>query len=255
MGVEYDFYITANGRFVIPEYDINFLYSPSESEIPELPEAEENSVKISGKDGDVVLNTTYKSKEFKIVVYSEENLSPEEKEKEKNKVNRFLNSIKNDFNKLAFLQKNTMYEVKYHSQLTVVDYPKSVRFEIPLKSSESLGMDLEKKVIEGASTAESNTIEEAGCVITILGPAQTPIIALNDYQMKYDNVILDGNKLVIDTGNSTITHITSEGVETNAAIYYNHEYPKIKSGVNEIKVLSGIGDEFQVTTEWYDLKL
>ena len=255
MGVEYDFYITENGRFVVPEYDIDFLFSLSESDVPELAETEETSVKISGRDGDVVLNTTYKPKEFKLVVYTSDNLSPQEKENEKSKVNRFLNSIKNDFKKIAFLQKGIMYEVKYFSQLVLSNYPKSIRFEIPLKSSQSLGMALEKKVIEGAATAESNTIEEAGCIITIFGPAQTPVIALNDYQMEYDNVILDGNKLVIDTGNSTITHITSQGVETNAAIYYNHEYPRIQPGINEVKIYSGIEDNSQVITEWYDLKL
>ena len=67
-------------------------------------------------------------------------------------------------------------------------------------------------------------------------------------------IVLSGNKLIINTGNSTITHETSLGVKTNAAIYYNHEYPKIKLGKNEIKVLSGITDNSQVTTEWYDLK-
>lgn len=255
MSVEYNFYIIENRRFVVPEYDIDLLYSPTESTIPELPEVEENSVKISGRDGEVVLSNTYKSQEFNIVVYTDENLSSQEKIIEINKINRFLNSMKNDFKKFALLQENKMYDVKYHSQVSTIKYPKSVRFEIPLKSENALAMGLEKKIIEGASTGESDTIEETGCIITILGPAQTPVIALNDYQMKYDNVILEGNKIVIDTGNSTITHITSKGIETNAAIYYNHEYPKIQAGTNEIKVLSGIEDAAQVTTEWYDLKL
>ena len=72
---------------------------------------------------------------------------------------------------------------------------------------------------------------------------------------EYGNVILEGNKLLIDTGNSTITHVNSNGVRTNASIYYNHEYPKIKYGINELKVLSGVDDSSQVTVEWYDLKL
>ena len=147
-----------------------------------------------------------------------------------------------------------MYDVKYSKQLVVTKFPKSVRFEIPLKSDKSYGMDLFKKKIIGAGRKRSYTVENTGCIITIEGPCNNPIISLNDYQMIYSNVVLSGNKLIINTGNSTITHETSLGVKTNAAIYYNHEYPKIKLGKNEIKVLSGITDNSQVTTEWYDLK-
>ena len=255
MGVEYEFYITENGRFVVPDLNIDYLFSPSESEIPEISEAIENSVKIAGRDGDIVLGTNYEPREFKIVVYTDENLSPEEKVTEIGKVTTFLNYMKNDYKKMAFLQENKMFEVKYFSQLTTTKFPKAVRFEIPLKSSSAYATALEKTKIEGSGIGESNTIEETGCVITIQGPAQSPTIALNDYQMEYYRPILAGNTLVIDTGNSTITHITSEGVKTNAAIYYNHEYPKIKLGVNEIKVLSGIDNATQVITEWYDLKI
>lgn len=252
--VDYEFYIQDNNRFVIPDLDVDFLYSPSESSIPEMAETSEATVKIAGRDGDITLDTTYEPLNFTLVVYTDENLEPNEKIEEINKITSFLNSIKKKHKKLAFLQEEKMYDVKYSKQLVVTKFPKSVRFEIPLKSDKSYGMDLFKKKIIGAGRKRSYTVEDTGCIITIEGPCNNPVIALNDYQMIYNNVVLSGNKLIINTGNSTITHETSLGVKTNAAIYYNHEYPKIKLGKNEIKVLSGITDNSQVTTEWYDLK-
>lgn len=254
MSVAYDFYITGR-RFIVPEYDINFLYSPSESSVARIAETAESTVKIAGRDGDITLDTTYNPLEFKLVVYTEENLEPKEKELEIIKITRFLNSIKQFKKKFAFLDEELMYSLKYSGQLTITKFPKSVRFEIPLKSNKSFATDLDKKIINGAGYKISRTIKDTGCIITIVGPCQHPIISLNDYQMKYEGTVLNGNKLVINTENSTITHITSLGVQTNAAIYYNHEYPKIKYGKNEIKILSGVTDNSQVTTEWYDLKI
>ena len=252
---EYDFYVDENNRLIIPELDVDYLYSVSESTRPYMAELDEATVKIAGRPGDIVLDAEYQPMLFTLVAYTNENLEPKEKVEEINKIKNYLHSIRKKKKKLAFLQDKEMYSVSYNNQLTVANYPKSVRFSIPLKASFPYATDLFKKTIIGAGYKYSKTIEKTGCIITIEGPADVPTISLNDYQMKYNNVILSGNKLVIDTKNSTITHITSAGVRTNAAIYYNHEYPKIEYGKNEIKVLSGISDATQVTTEWYDLKI
>lgn len=252
---EYDFYIDENNRFKIPELDVDYLYSVSESTRPYIPETEDSTVKIAGRDGEIVLDSKYEPLLFTLIVYTDENLTPEEKTEEINKIKNYLHAIRKSNKKLAFLQDKEMYSVKYNNQLTITNFPKSVRFSIPLKASFPYGTELFKKVIKGQGYKYSKTVEPTGCKITIEGPATIPTISLNDYQMKYDNTILAQNKLVIDTRNSTVTHITSQGVKTNASIYYNHEYPKIKYGKNEIKVLSGITTATQVTTEWYDLKL
>lgn len=251
----YELYLDERNYINIPNSNIKYLVSVRESDIPNMPDAEETAVEIKGRDGDLVLSTKYKPMNFVIVAYTEDNLSPKEKIAEINKMTRFMNSVKNNTKKMAFIAKEKMYPVKYNGKLVTEEYPKHVRFEIPLKSSKSYATDLTRKMIVGPGIKESNTIEDTGCIITIHGPAQTPVIALNDYQMKYDNVILEGNKLVINTLNSTAIMISSEGVTANAAIYYNHQYPKIKYGTNEIKIHSGIDNPNQVITEWYDLKI
>lgn len=244
-----------NGYFVVPDYNIKCLVSYSESNIPTMPEAVESTVRVAGKDGDVVLGTTYEPIAFTIVCYTDDNLTPEEKYAEETKMNKFLNSIKNNTIKLKLESKGKYYNVKYNGQLTTTNYPKHLQFSIPLKSSSSYAKDIDESYILGNGEKESNTIKEVGAVFVIEGPAQTPKISLNDYEMFYDNVLLSNTKLVIDSNKSTVTMINREGTATNAMRYYNHEFPKIQNGNNVLKVLSGIDEDRQVSVEWFDLKL
>lgn len=252
---EFDFYISSNGRLIIPKYDINYLVDMTASTFPNMPEAAENSARIAGRDGDMVLSTTYQPLSLNIVCYTEDNLTPEEKSEETRKINRFLNEMKNSFKKFAIQKDNIFYEVKYNGLLTPTNFPKHIQFSIPLKSSKSYGFAIGKKEITGNGTLESDTIKECGAIFTINGPATSPIISLNDYSMEYDMVILDGARLIIDTNKSTVTHINADGFPTNQMMHYNHQFPLIQNGVNELKVLSGINDENQVKIEWYDLML
>lgn len=251
----FDAYISSNGRFVVPSLFIDYLVDFSQSEIPSMAEATESAVRIAGRDGDIVLSTVYEPKPFNIVCYTEDNLTPQEKKIEENKVKSFLNSIKNTTKTFALEADSVFYDVKYNGILTSINYPMHMQFSIPFKSSSPYGKNLTKKSIIGNNTVASNTIEAVGGIFTIEGPAQTPKISLNGYEMFYDNVVLSGSKLEINSKNSTITHINSLGVKTNAMRDYNHEFPKIVNGNNTLAVLSGIDDATKVKVEWYDLKL
>lgn len=252
---DFDIYISKKGYFGALKYDINNLIDFMESNIPSIAEATESSVKIAGRDGDIPLNTVYEPLSFEIVCYTEDNLTPEEKIVEEQKVTSLLNSIKNQTKTFFMEREKKFYKVKYSGNLSVVRYPKHLKFTIPLKSSESYAMNFEENEIIGNGTKVSNTIKDTGAIFTIKGPATKPIISLNNYQMKYNENILEGNSLIINSEDSTITHITSAGVKTNAMRAYNHEFPKIKNGENQLAVSSGIDDENQVNVKWYDLKI
>lgn len=252
---DFDIYISKKGYFGALKYDINNLIDFMESNIPSIAEATESSVKIAGRDGDISLNTVYEPLPFEIVCYTEDNLTPEEKIIEEQKVTSLLNSIKNQTKTLFMEREKKFYKVKYSGNLSVVRYPKHLKFTIPLKSSESYAMNCEESEIIGNGIKISNTIKDTGAIFTIKGPATKPIISLNNYQMKYNENILEGNSLIINSEDSTITHITSAGVKTNAMRAYNHEFPKIKNGENQLAVSSGIDDEKQVNVKWYDLKI
>ena len=244
-----------NGYFVVPDYNIKCLVSYSESNIPTMPEAVESTVRVAGKDGDVVLGTTYEPIAFTIVCYTDDNLSIEEKNAEELKMNNFLNSIKDKTIRLKNDSKNIFYNVKYNGLLTTINYPKHLQFSIPLKTSASFANNIEKSYMLGNATKQSNTAKKVGAIFTIAGPAQTPKIYLNDYEMFYNNVILSGAKLIIDSNRSTVTMVGRDGNLTNAMRYYNHEFPKIENGENVLKVSSGIDEDRQVSVEWFDLKL
>ena len=252
---DFDIYISKKGYFGALKYDINNLIDFMESNIPSIAEATESSVKIAGRDGDIPLNTVYEPLPFEIVCYTEDNLTPEEKIIEEQKITSLLNSIKNQTKTFFMEREKKFYKVKYSGNLSVVRYPKHLKFTIPLKSSESYAMNFEESEIIGNGTKVSNTIKDTGAIFTIKGPAIKPIISLNNYQMKYNENILEGNSLIINSEDSTITHITSAGVKTNAMRAYNHEFPKIKNGENQLAVSSGIDDEKQVNVKWYDLKI
>lgn len=250
-----DCYISENGYFIASDYNIRNLIDPSESELSTMPSTSDSSVKIAGRDGDVVLSTTYEPIPFNIVCFTEDNLTPEQKIIEEDKVKNFLNYIKNHTIKLGMESRNVYYNVKYSGSLTVVRYPKTLRFSIPLKSSSSYGKKIPSKVITGNNSETSNTIKEVGAEFTILGPASSPIISLNDYVMEFDTDVASGAKLIIDSSRSTVTNIDEYGRKTNQMTHYNHQFPKIQNGTNTLSVLSGIDNENQVKVEWNDLTL
>lgn len=250
-----DCYISENGYFIASDYNIKNLIDPSESDLSTMPTASDSNVKIAGKDGEVVLSTTYEPIQFNIVCFTEDNLTPEQKIIEEDKVKAFLHNIKKYTMRLGIENRNVYYNVKYSGSLTVVRYPKALRFTIPLKSADSYGKKIPTKTITGSGTETSTTVKEVGGIFTILGPATTPSISLNDYVMEFNANIANGTTLIIDSSRSTVTLINALGRKTNQMIYYNHQFPKIKNGINTLQVLSGIDNESQVTLEWNDLTL
>ena len=252
---DFKFYLSENGRLIFPNENISFLCSISESSIPSMPEALETSATIAGRDGDVPLSTTYGPMSFELVLYTEDNLTPEEKLKQEIFLNRFCNSIKNNTETFALELAQKFYKIKYNGLLNKENYPKFLKFTLPFKSSKSFAYDVKKNTAYGNNTFESNTIEPTGFECVIKGPAIKPIISLNDYSIEYNNTILDDESLIIDTNNSTAVLVNSEGTRVNAMRYYNHQFPKILNGENELKILSGIDNPENVSISWYDLTL
>ena len=251
----FEIYISAKGYLIIPDLDVKYLISFSESTIPSMPETAETTVKIAGRDGDISLSSTYEPIFFEIVCYTEDNLTQEQKIKEELKINKFLNGIKNHSVAFGMEAEEKFYDVKYVGALTTTRYPKHIRFSIPLKSSNPYAkFYLQRKEI-GNTTFESSTIKEAGPKFIIEGPATNPRIALNDYQMYYASSLLQGEKLIIDANNSTVTKIDNNGDAFNVMGYYNHQFPRIHNGLNELEIREGISNEEQLKIEWHDLKL
>lgn len=252
---DFDFYISSNGYLVFPQYDKKYLTNMSENVILNMPEAVQTTVKIAGKDGDLVLDSSYNSQDFQVVMFTDEGLVPEQKEKERIFINRIFNAMKKNSKTFAFEQSQKFYKVLYSGILEETNYPQHMMFTIPLKSSKPYAYKMSSSYLLGNDTKTSETIEPVGFTCTIYGPALNPIISLNDYSMEFSNTILEGEKLIIDTNNSTAVLVNSNGIETNAMRYYNHQFPKIMEGENVLKVLSGINNPNNVFISWYDLTL
>ena len=198
----------------------------------------------------MVLDTTYGSRLFEIDAVTDDFLTPEQKEAKR----EFLNSIKKVNTKLIIEPQNRTYEVKYAGLAEDTNLPKCVEFLIPLKSASAYAISNTTYTLEGEGEIESETKAPAGFVCTISGPSNYPELALNGYLMAYENVILEGEKLIIDTKKSTVTKVNIRGVKTNAMAYYNHQFPRIQEGLNLFTIISGI-DEDKLKIEWNDLLL
>ena len=252
---DFDFYISSNGYLVFPQYNKKYLTNMSENVILNMPEAVQTTVKIAGKDGDLVLDSSYNSQDFQVIMFTDEGLTPEQKEKERIFINRIFNAMKKNSKTFAFEQSQKFYKVLYSGILEETNYPQHMMFTIPLKSSKPYAYKMSSSYLLGNDTKTSETIEPVGFICTINGPALNPIISFNDYSMEFDNTISEGSKLIIDTNNSTAVLVNSNGIEINAMKYYNHQFPKIMEGENVLKVLSGIDNPNNVFISWYDLTL
>lgn len=250
-----DCYISENGYFIAPGYNIKNLIDPSESDLSTMPTASDSNVKIAGKDGEVVLSTTYEPIQFNIICFTEDNLTSEQKIIEEDKVKAFLHNIKKYTMRLGIENRNVYYNVKYSGSLTVVRYPKALRFTIPLKSADSYGKKIPAKTITGNNSETSETVKSVGAKFTILGPASKPKLIFNDYSMEFDTDIMSGTTLIIDSSKCTVTFIDRLERRSNQIAHYNHQFPKVKYGTNTLQIASGISDENQVTVEWNDLTL
>ena len=254
---ESDFYMTSNGFLIFPKLDnMKLLINISESTIPAMAEALEATATIPGKDGEIVLNTTYSPISFNLVIYTDDNLSVSEKLDYENKLTNFCDEMKNTTKIFAIQNANKFYKVKYSGLLEKENFPMHLKFNLPFKTSSAYGYDMTKKTITGNGSKTSNTIKPCGFQCIIKGPATNPVISLNDYDMEYSNVILAGNQLIIDTNNSTaVLEEIATGIKSNAMRFYNHQFPKITKGTNKLSVLSGINTASNVSMSWYDLVL
>ena len=133
-----------------------YLCSISESEIPDMPEASETTVKIAGRDGDLVLATTYNPIQFSIVIYTDENLSPAEKIEERQKIYKFFHEMKNTFKTFGIEAASKFYRVKYAGDVECENHPKHLKFTLPFKSSVSYGYNFKDKELIGNNIAINN---------------------------------------------------------------------------------------------------
>lgn len=242
--------ITNGGKLLPFGLTVDF----NKTNLPLIAEAIEASQTITGADGELVLDTTYGSRPFEIDAYTDDFLTPEEKEAKREEIREFLNSIKKVNTKLIIEPLNRTFEVKYAGLAEDTNLPKCVEFLIPLKSASSYAISNTTYTLDGEGELDSNTKEPTGFICTISGEAAYPELSINGYLMSYNNVILNGEQLIIDTRKCTVTKINKVGTKTNAMAYYNHQFPKIQNGTNIVSIISGI-ENSNLKIEWNDLFL
>jgi hypothetical protein len=222
----------------------------SQSVIPRAPEAESDEIQIAGVDGETLENTRYRNRQFKVVAWSEDDLSQSEKDALVRQITEILDATKNQTKKLTFARTDISFDVKYDGELVVEEGPSFVRAIIPLSAS-AYGRSSFDKEISGSGLIQNSGIARVGVINRIAGECENPSFSMGDVDISWAGTVPANSYLYIDHGKEVCYLEDSFGNKTNARQYLTGEFIKIPVG-GTIIITANDCTEQHLTTTWYD---
>lgn len=250
-----DFYVTRSedGLYdVILPFDLIVDYSMTH--IGFMPECQDSTIEMEGVDGEIVQNSTYKSRLFDIFAVTVDGLNRLQKAQIKKDIAQILNSVKTQTKKITFADNETSFDVKYSGLADVTtEAPSWLRFEIPLKSSSSYGYKEFIKDLYGSGLITNDGDKSIGAVHKITGQCVNPTFYVNNTLMTWKGTVKSGETLYIDTDNYTCYIVDSNGKRINAMKNYNGNFPRIPIG--SVVLSANPSTEDHIYTQWRELVL
>ena len=222
----------------------------SNSSFPRAPEAESDEIQIAGVDGETLEHTRYRNRPFKVVAWSEDDLSQQEKDALVRQITEILDATKNESKTLTFARTGVSFDVKYDGEMTVEEGPSFVRATIPLNAS-AYGYNRFEKQVNGSGLVQNSGIARVGVVNRIEGECVNPSFSMGDVDISWAGTVPAGSYLFIDHGKEVCYLQDSFGVKTNARQHLNGEFVKIPVGGTIIITANDCTEQHLVTT-WYD---
>ena len=222
----------------------------SNSSFPRAPEAESDEIQIAGVDGETLEHTRYRNRPFKVVAWSEDDLSQTEKDALVRQITEILDATKNESKTLTFARTGVSFDVKYDGEMTVEEGPSFVRATIPLNAS-AYGYNRFEKQVNGSGLVQNAGIARVGVVNRIEGECVNPSFSMGDVDISWAGTVPTGSYLFIDHGKEVCYLQDSFGVKTNARQHLNGEFVKIPVGGTIIITANDCTEQHLVTT-WYD---
>jgi hypothetical protein len=222
----------------------------SQSVIPRAPEAESDEIQIAGVDGETLEHTRYRNRQFKVVAWSEDDLTQVEKDALVRQITEILDATKNETKTLTFARTGVSFDVKYDGELGVEEGPSFLRAIIPLTAS-AYGYNRFEKQLNGSGLIQNSGIARVGVINRIAGECENPSFSMGDVDISWTGTIPAGSYLFIDHGKEVCYLQDSFGVKTNARQYLNGEFVKIPVGGTIIITANSCTEEHLVTT-WFD---
>ena len=222
----------------------------SQSVIPRAPEAESDEIQIAGVDGETLEHTRYRNRQFKVVAWSEDDLSQSEKDALVRQITEILDATKNETKTLTFARTGVSFDVKYDGELGVEEGPSFLRAIIPLTAS-AYGYNRFEKQLDGSGLIQNSGIARVGVINRIAGECENPSFSMGDVDLLWTGTVPANSYLYIDHGKEVCYLEDSFGNKTNARQYLSGEFVKIPGGGTIIITANDCTEEHLVTT-WFD---
>lgn len=219
------------------------------TEIPVMPEAELTTIEIPGVDGSIIADSVYKDRIFKIVSYSQDNLTRYEKEELKTKIAQILDRTKNQAKKLTVLVRDTSFDVRYEGGAEIFTGPSFVRATVPFHTT-PYGREMFDNILKGSGLISNDGDTATGPVHTIHGPIQNPSFMLGDVSYSWTGSIPDGGSLVIDHQRKTCFIVNGLN-KTNGLARLKGNFQLIPAGVS-VSLVADSKTESKIWTLWYN---
>ena len=214
------------------------------------PEAESDEIQIAGVDGETLEHTRYRNRPFKVVAWSEDNLTQQEKDALVRQITEILDATKNETKTLTFARTGVSFDVKYDGELSVEEGPSFIRATIPLNAS-AYGKNRFGKELSGSGLIQNSGIARIGVVNKIAGECVNPSFAMGDVDISWTGTVPAGSYLYIDHGKEVCYLEDPFGNKTNARKYMSGEFVKVPVGGTIIITANDCTESHLVTT-WYD---
>lgn len=219
-----------------------------QTEIVPMPEASHTTISIPGVDGDLIQNTVYRDRLFKIVAYSEDNLTIQQRENLKRRITEVLDSTKKESKHLTVQARSIMFDAKYNNS-TITDGPSYVKMETEFRVG-PYGMDLFPQELHGSGLVSN--LEGAAplrVVHKITGSVSNPSFTLGSIVYRYNGTVPVGKTLVINHDTMSCYLVNDFGVKENALKNLTGDFQAIPAGDSAALVASS-NTASRIVTEW-----
>lgn len=222
-------------------YPFDLFVNWADSDIPFVPEIELETISNGDSDGESVLNTKYKSRNFTIACYSEQGLDSTAKNLLSQKVLNTIDAIKNTVKTLYFVDSGSRFRVRVNSNIDRENHAGHLTFTLGF---ESVSAYSEKEVELSGDVAINNGIAPCGFQVTFQGAVTNPSITVGGVEMEYVGEITSNLSLVIDTEKKLCYTLDSSGNKVNVKKNYSAKYPLLEKGANTVT------SEFEFSMTW-----
>jgi hypothetical protein len=222
-------------------YPFDLFVNWADSDIPFVPEIELETISNGDSDGESVLNTKYKSRNFTIACYSEQGLSATDKNELAQKVLNTLDAMRNEVKTLHFVDGCSKFPVRINGNIDSTNYAGHLAFTLGF---ETVSAYSEKEVVLSGETAVNNGIAPCGFKVVIPGEVTNPSVTVNGVKMEYTGEITSNLSLVIDTEKKLCYTLDSSGNKVNVKKNYSAKYPLLEKGANTVT------SEFEFSMTW-----